>query len=376
MRERYIGLMSGTSLDGVDGVVVAWGPLGLAVEHAQHQAFAPSLRQELLALNSPGANELHRAALAANALAQAYAQVVHALLKQGGLIPADVCAIGAHGQTVRHHPGPLGQVANPNSPWRAYTLQLNQPALLAELTRITVVADFRSRDIAAGGQGAPLVPAFHQAVFARQPLQKTAVVNIGGMANATLLGPNGLVSGFDTGPGNVLLDLWTERHTGRAYDNCGQWAAQGTVHTPLLETFWSDPFFHLQGVKSTGRDHFNAQWLDAQLTHAPRAAPEDVQATLVELTALSIAQSLRDHTPEKVVVCGGGVFNTLLMQRLQQHVGAAPVVTSDSEGMPAMQVEAAAFAWLARQTMKGWPGNLPAATGAVGLRVLGAVYPA
>lgn len=376
MRERYIGLMSGTSLDGVDGVVVAWGPNGLTVEHAQHQAFAPHLRQELLALNTPGANELHRAALAANALAQAYAQVVHALLKQGGLSPTDVRAIGAHGQTVRHHPGPLGLVANPHSPWLAYTLQLNQPALLAELTRITVVADFRSRDIAAGGQGAPLVPAFHQAVFARQPQQKIAVVNIGGMANATLLGPADHVSGFDTGPGNVLLDLWAERHTGHPYDDGGQWAAQGTVHTPLLEAFWSDPFFSVQGAKSTGRDHFNAQWLDAQLTRVPSTTPENVQATLVELTARSIAQSLNRHDPEKVVVCGGGVFNTLLMRRLQQHMGEVPVVPSDAEGLPAMQVEAAAFAWLARQTMNGWPGNEPAATGAAGLRVLGAVHPA
>ena len=378
MLTRFIGLMSGTSLDGVDGVVLTTDGPSLRVVASHHQPMPAALRQAFMALNSPGANELHRAALAANDLAQVYAQTVHALLATGELTARDITAIGAHGQTVRHQPGAPGLRPSVHAPWTAYTLQINQPALLAELTGIPVVADFRGRDVAAGGQGAPLVPAFHQAAFASGG-KDTVVVNVGGMANATVLRASGHVEGFDTGPGNVLMDLWCERHTGLPFDADGQWAASGRVVPALLTQLQSDPYFALSGPRSTGRDHFNAPWLQAQL-HAVAGlgtdtrSPSDVQATLCALTAWSIARTV-PATTTQVVVCGGGVFNRCLMALLAAQL-SCPVVPSDALGMPAMQVEAAAFAWLARQTWLGLPGNVTAVTGATGPRVLGAIHPA
>lgn len=361
--------MSGTSLDGVDGVLADFSDSKCRVAHYQSASLAPELRAELLALNTPGANELHRAALAANALAGVYAEVVHALLAHSGLSASAVHAIGAHGQTVRHQP----QVFDGTG----YTLQLNNPALLAECTGITVVADFRSRDVAAGGQGAPLVPAFHQQVFA-QPGQSSCVLNVGGMANLSVLGENGTVLGFDCGPGNALMDLWCQRHTGEAFDKDGAWAASGKVLQPLLNVLYAEAFFAVPPPKSTGRDLFHSRWLEERLAYVPGARAQDVQATLTELTALACAECVKRYGDgsRRLAVCGGGARNATLMRRLQVFLPDVEVIATDTLGLPAQQVEAAAFAWLARQALAGLPGNLPNATGARGARVLGAIYPA
>lgn len=376
--ERYIGLMSGTSLDGVDGVLsTVQGGRWHTVAHA-HRPFPPALRQALLALNTAGPDELHQAALASQALAVLYAEVVQAVCEQAQVLPAEVRAIGAHGQTVRHRPE-LG-----------YTLQLNQPALLAELSGIDVVADLRSRDVAAGGQGAPLVPAFHDALFA-QPNRTVVVLNIGGMANLSILRPGQGPLGFDCGPGNALLDMWCHQQTGQAFDANGEWGAAGHAREGWLADALADPFFALPPPKSTGRDLFNADWLQRWLaphgiavdlarasTHTAVAIAQDVQATLCELTARSAAQAVLAHAPDatEVVVCGGGALNGDLMQRLARHLAGVRVCLSDEHGLNVMQVEAAAFAWLAWAHVHRVPGNLPAVTGARGPRVLGALYPA
>ena len=374
--ERYIGLMSGTSLDGVDGVLVQWdADHGMQVQAYACTAFDPALRAELLALNSPqGTNELHRSALAANAVSRAYAQVVHALLQDCGAAAHQIRAIGAHGQTVRHQP----QLHDGTG----YTLQLQNPALLAELSGICVVADLRSRDVAAGGQGAPLVPAFHQGVFAR-PDRTTAVLNIGGISNISILPAqtdhHTPVQGFDCGPGNALMDWWCLQHTGAAFDHCGQWAAGGHIQPTLLQRLLAEPFLHQPPPKSTGRDLFNPAWLQSQLQAQPTApSAQDVQATLTAFTAHCCADAVRHHAPTSdcLLVCGGGALNTELMRQLQALLPGVAVQSTAQHGLPPLQVEAAAFAWLARQCLHGQPGNLPAVTGAQGPRILGAIYPA
>jgi anhydro-N-acetylmuramic acid kinase len=376
MPTLYIGLMSGTSLDGVDGVLVDFPhgdspPLQLRA-HA-HAAFAPAYAGELLALNSSGPDELHRAALCANALACVYAQVVADLLARAKLSPSEIRAIGAHGQTVRHRPGEFDGTG--------YTVQLNNPALLAELSGIDVVADFRSRDVAAGGQGAPLVPAFHRAVFAR-PSETVAVLNLGGIGNLTILAADGSTLGFDCGPGNALMDAWCRHHTGQAFDAGGAWAAGGGVIDALLRALQAEPFFAQAPPKSTGRDRFNSGWLDARIQAVSGAAnplrPQDVQATLTELTAWAAAQATLRHAPgaARLLVCGGGALNTQLMRRLAARLGAIRVESTDAVGIPVDQVEAAAFAWLARAFVERRAGNLVEVTGAAGPRVLGALYPA
>ena len=364
----YIGLMSGTSLDGVDGVLARFAEGG-ALQVLAHAArpFDPAFKAELLALNTPGPDELHRAALAANGLARRYAQVVQDLLQAAGLRPDEIVAMGAHGQTVRHRPGEFDGTG--------YTIQLFQPSLLAELSGIAVVADFRSRDVAAGGQGAPLAPAFHRGVFARAD-REVAVLNVGGIANLTLLPPTGPVLGFDCGPGNVLMDLWCERHLGQPYDAGGRWAASGRVAAALLTLLRAEPWLTLPPPKSTGRDLFHANWLQERLDALPALAAEDVQATLCEFTAACCAEHLRRHAPAtaELVVCGGGAYNEHLLSRLAALLPGCRVVTSGERGLPPLQVEAAAFAWLARERMEGRPGNLPEVTGAAGPRLLGGVY--
>ena len=363
----YIGLMSGTSLDGVDGVLVDFRDRPRVLAHASCPLPGP-LRDEFLALNTPGENELARAALAAQALVQLYAQVAQALIAQA---PGPVRAIGAHGQTVRHQPQVGGGVG--------YTLQLNQPALLAELTGIDVVADFRNADLAAGGQGAPLVPAFHAALWA-QAGEARAVLNIGGISNLTLLGADGSVLGFDCGPGNALLDHWCQSHTGRSYDESGAWAATGQVLPRLLEALLAEPFLSLPPPKSTGRDLFNPAWLEAKLQQwtGNQTRPQDVQATLTAFTAHACAQDLRRHAAgcTQLWVCGGGALNRQLMQHLSAQLPGVAVQPTDALGLPVMQVEAAAFAWLARAWFAREPASLPAVTGARAARVLGALYPA
>jgi len=367
----FIGLMSGTSLDGVDAVLARCTAAegGTEVLAHAHRAFEPSLRDELLALNAAGEDELHRAALASNALATSYADTVLELLRIGKCGPKQICALGAHGQTVRHRPGEFDGIG--------YTLQLLNGARLAELSGIDTVCDFRSRDVAAQGQGAPLVPAFHRDVFGR-PDADIAVVNIGGISNISLLWADGRSTGFDCGPGNCLMDLWISQNLGQTYDAQGQWAAAGQVIPELLASFLDEPFLSLEPPRSTGRDLFNWPWLQRHLsnTHQPKA--QDVQATLLELSAAAIAQSIQAHSRElaEILVCGGGALNTQLMRRLQALLPAQEVLSTQQRGLPVMQVEAAAFAWLAMRFTHKLPGNLVGATGARSPRILGALYPA
>ncbi len=361
--------MTGTSLDGVDGVLAkfpAEGPPEV-IAHA-YQPFSDALKETLLQLNKSGPDELHRAALAAQALTELYTRVIRTLLADAGTTASAVRAIGSHGQTVRHRPD-LG-----------YSWQINQPALLAERCGIAVVADFRSRDIAAGGEGAPLVPAFHRALFGHHARAPLAVLNLGGISNLTVLSQDDATTGFDCGPANVLLDHWCHQHTGQAYDSGGAWAASGTIQPRLLTSFLQEPFFALPPPKSTGRDLFNTEWLQQQLQRHTQTKfrNEDVQATLCELTAVTCATALQAHATasRELVVCGGGALNAHLMGRLAHHLPGTTVRTSDELGVPAQHVEAAAFAWLAYRHVTGQPGNLSSVTGAAGPRILGALYPA
>ncbi|CAN5310495.1 anhydro-N-acetylmuramic acid kinase [soil metagenome] len=368
-----IGLMSGTSLDGVDGVLVRFDDTG-AVERLLGHRFIPfdaGLREALAELQSPGDDELHRSALTANRLATLYADVATHLIDAAGVDRGAVACIAAHGQTVRHRPE-LG-----------FTVQLNNPALLAERTGIAVVSDFRSRDVAAGGQGAPLVPAFHQSAFGREG-QVRLIVNLGGIANVTLLdgrtGARGTV-GYDIGPANVLMDAWVEQHLGEPFDRNGAWASIGQIDFALLEQMLADPFFALSGPRSTGRDHFNRDWLDEQLLVVPVAAPEDVQRTLLALTVELIAREAQScERIDAVVLCGGGAYNQTLLEALTERLALCEpppaIVTSQSLGIAPEQVEALAFAWLGWARLNDKAGNLPAVTGARGPRVLGSLTPA
>jgi anhydro-N-acetylmuramic acid kinase len=348
--------MSGTSLDGVDAVLLdaAAAPRLLA---SVHHAFDEPLRRALLALNSPGENEVDRCARLGNELARRYAAAVTELLRGCGKSAADVRAIGCHGQTVRHRPD------------RGYTLQIGNAALLAELAAITVVADFRSRDIAAGGQGAPLAPAFHATLF-RHRSENRVVVNLGGIANVTRLPIEGTIVGFDCGPANCLLDLWAAKHLDKPFDDNGDWAAGGTAVPALLARLRDEPFLDAPPPKSTGRDLFNQAWLDARLRGEQ---PRDVQATLLEFTACCVADASTGAA--RVIVCGGGTENGALMRRLAALLDPAQVESSAAHGLDPSLVEAAAFAWLAERTISGAPGNLSEVTGARGPRVLGAIYP-
>ena len=369
MPDLFIGLMSGTSLDGVDGVAADFTSAQPVVRAHASAPFPTALRAELLALNTSGPDELHRAALAANGLMRVYAQVVGDLLASSGAEAAAVSAIGAHGQTVRHRPQEFDGTG--------YTLQLCNPALLAELTGITVAADFRSRDVAAGGQGAPLAPFFHQAWFARAG-QTVGVLNIGGISNLTLLRGDGTLMGFDCGPGNALMDFMAAQHLGQPYDANGAWAASGRVIQPLLDATLADPYFTKLPPKSTGRDLFNTLWLERHLRSFASAQPADIQATLAELTAQACTRDAYRHEPglAQLVVCGGGALNGHLMRRLQALLPQASVVSSAERGLPPLQVEATAFAWLARKAMRGEKLELESTTGARGARVLGCIYPA
>ncbi len=371
----YVGLMSGTSLDGVDGVLAtvglaASGRQAIDVIAHRHAPIAQDLRERLLQLNARGDDELHRAALAGNALMRVYASVVNRLLRDAGRQAAQVRAIGAHGQTVRHRPQEFDGTG--------YTLQLMNGALLAELCHVDVICDFRNRDVAAGGQGAPLVPALHAALFA-VPGVDVAVLNLGGIGNLTLLPAQGEVLGFDCGPGNALLDAWCQRHLGTDFDHDGRWGASGAVNASLLARLLDEPFLARLPPKSTGRDLFNTAWLEAALTAAGAALrPVDVQATLAEFSVAAAAQALMRHAPQtsRLLVCGGGAFNLHLMRRLAAQLPGVQVQSTAARGMPPQQVEALAFAWLAHAFDTRQPGNLASVTGARGARVLGALYPA
>ncbi|MGH7290793.1 MAG: anhydro-N-acetylmuramic acid kinase, partial [Myxococcota bacterium] len=349
--QLYVGLMSGTSLDGVDAVLADLSGARPQLLESAHLPFDPALRSELLALNTSGADEIERAARAGNELAKHYADAVAAVLAQSKTDAASVRAIGCHGQTVRHRPE------------RGYTTQIGNAARLAELTGLSVVTDFRSRDVAAGGQGAPLTPAFHAVAFA-QAAEDRVVLNLGGIANLSFLPREGPVTGFDSGPGNCLLDLWAARHLGRPHDDGGAWAAAGATIPNLLERMLRDPYFASPPPKSTGRDLFNAVWLQEMLRGSEDA--QAVQATLLELTARSTADAVSTHCrgAQRIIVCGGGAKNKALLRRLAELSAPTALEASDRHGIDPQLVEAAAFAWLAQRALQGLPGNLASVTGA------------
>ena len=369
--QLFIGLMSGTSLDVVDVALVEFNggnltALGQVRTLKTHfLAYPANLRSQILALQHPTANELETTALMGNTLAKLYAEAVNQLLAKTNLKPQKITAIGCHGQTIRHQPKVIDDIG--------YTLQIGNPSLLSELTGITVVADFRSRDIAAGGQGAPLVPAFHQAMFSCTQTSR-AIINIGGIANITFL-KNNSVLGFDSGPGNMLLDAWIKQHQNLDYDADGKWASTGHIIVPLLETMLADPYFALPLPKSTGRDLFNDRWL-TEKTSGQNYLAKDVARTLVELTAQTIVDSLLQYCErvDEVYLCGGGAHNSLLRSSLQTLLTDTPVESTDILGVGVDWLEAIAFAWLAKQTIDKKTTNLPEVTGAKGARILGAIY--
>ena len=357
--------MSGTSLDGIDVALADFNSSPPSLLHSFYLPYSKDLRTRLLELHQSGPDELHRAAMLGNELSRCYADAVAGLLSGSRVAAREVIAIGCHGQTVRHCPQPA----------RGYTIQLFNPALLAELTGITVVADFRSRDIAAGGEGAPLVPAFHRALF-RHPERHRIIINIGGICNLTSLPPEGEVVGYDCGPGNILMDAWCLRHTGESYDENGSWAKSGAVIDRLLERFLVLPFFSLSFPKSAGREQFNLAWLESCL--AGNEKPEDVQATLLQLTVQSIARSVLKYFPDatELYLCGGGARNGTLVMQLRSAMPGKTIELTDKLGVSADWLEAFAFAWLAKQAVCKLPVSLSSVTGARGPRVLGAIYPA
>lgn len=367
MSDIYIGIMSGTSLDGVDCVAVDFSFRPPKILAWSSHSYEPQIRDRLLDILHPDWHgSLDEIGHLDAELGEIYAQAALSLLKECDLPANEVRAIGCHGQTVCHAPE-----QNP-----AFSMQLGDPNRIAQITGITTVADFRRRDIAAGGQGAPLVPAFHQDVF-YSPSENRIIVNIGGIANITRLAINQPVTGFDTGPGNILMDLWIQEHRDMAFDRDGQWAANGAVQHELLHALLEDPYFQHPPPKSTGREYFNLDWLGLQLQD-PMVTETDVQATLAELTATSIVSAIQTHAPESqsLYVCGGGAFNHHLMGRLAALLPSCTVHTTEILGVQPDQVEAIAFAWLARQTLRGNPGNLPSVTGAAHHVVLGGIYSA
>jgi anhydro-N-acetylmuramic acid kinase len=369
--ELYLGLMSGTSADGIDAALVRFEGEGRTLRcelmHGRTFGWDAVVRTHLVALGQ-GADNVSLDALGSldGRIALAFAEAALSLLQEAGVPRGRVRAIGSHGQTIRHRPQ-----ADPPFTW-----QLGDGNVIAERCGIATVADFRRRDVAAGGQGAPLMPAFHAALLG-SPQEDRAVLNLGGIANFTLLPNEGDVRGFDTGPANALMDAWCERHTGRAYDADGAFAASGQTSATLLARLLADPWLALPPPKSTGREHFHLDWLQARMD-SDTPSPADVQATLLELTARTVADALQMTQPDtrRVLVCGGGVRNPVLMARLAAHLPQAVVESTAAHGLDPDYVEAMGFAWLARETLAGRPGNLPAVTGASGPRVLGTVYPA
>lgn len=367
MAELYLGLMSGTSADGIDAVLAEFDATRFTgIRATLHLDYEAAFRQRLIAISlDQPALTLRDVAVLDRGIAEHFAEAANRLLQSASLPPASVRAIGSHGQTV-FHDGPAG-----------LTMQLGDPNFIAAATGIATVADFRRRDLALGGQGAPLVPAFHHALFA-DAAERRCVLNIGGIANVTLLpdAETASVRGFDTGPGNGLLDEWMLEAAGLPYDDDGRFAASGRVQAALVDALLADPYFALPAPKSTGRDYFRLDWLRRRYPDHARLAPADVQASLCEVTAASIAGAIAQGLPDaaRVMVCGGGARNGFLMQRLQALLPHARVAATDEAGLAAEWVEAAAFAWLAMRTVQGLPGNLPGVTGARSAAVLGAVH--
>ncbi|MHA3053459.1 anhydro-N-acetylmuramic acid kinase [Acinetobacter sp. ANC 4640] len=372
MSDIYIGVMTGTSMDGVDIVAASFDPLQL---HATLTLpFDPDLQDQLMALTLPGDNEIDRMGKADVALANMIGHGINQLIEKNQIDRTKIKAIGSHGQTIRHRPE------------HGFTLQIGDPNIITELTRIPVVSDFRRRDMAAGGQGAPLVPAFHQALFQHAAIDRV-ILNLGGIANVSILPANRpeQVHGFDTGPANILMDAWCERYTGHPYDDNGDWAAYGTPIRSLMDRLYAHEFFSKKPPKSTGREDFNLEWLDEQLSdwrndilyNELEDIPENIQATLAKLTVRAIQKAIYRSGLEngEVYVCGGGAYNSHVLEqlrwRLRKHHWA--VQTTDVLGLSPTWVEATAFAWLAMRFVKQLSGNLPAVTGARGLRILGSM---
>lgn len=360
----YVGMMSGTSMDGVDAVACVFNSKGLQILGRSFEPYSDMLRSSLLALCTPGENEIFRVQTGANEIAKIYAKAFHKLLIESGLKSENIRAIGAHGQTVRHNPA-IGA-----------STQIINGALLSELTKTDVIVDFRSRDLAAGGEGAPLVPAFHRWVLSGE--EPRGILNIGGISNLTVLPEKSSeeeVLGFDCGPGNVLLDAWTEKVNSVRYDRDAIWAKSGKVAPQLLAKLKSERYFELTPPKSTGRELFNLPWLESKLDGEK---PEDVQRTLIAFTAETISDAIRAFAPgiKELRVCGGGAKNPLLMQELKLLNPQLSVSDTSEIGVAPQDVEGAAFAWLAHRFIEREPGNLPSATGACGKRILGALYPA
>jgi len=360
----YVGVISGTSVDGLDLALLEIGA-GIRFLRSDTVRLNETLRDQLLALGQPGADEIDRLGAADQQLGMAIGHAVNDFLAAAGVSQEAVAAIGSHGQTVRHRP-------DGSAP---FTLQIGDPNQIAEITGITCVADFRRRDMAAGGQGAPLVPPFHAALF-RDTHEHRVVLNIGGISNVTVLSadPGDPVTGFDTGPGNGLLDAWIGRCRSQPFDADGRWASEGTCNALLLTELLADPYFERPPPKSTGREHFNLAWL-ADRMNAPSLADVDIQATLLEFTVVSICAAIRRWAPrsQRILVCGGGRRNRAMMRRLAS-LAPAPVEETDHHGVDGDGLEAGAFAWLAHRNLEGLPGNDPSVSGASGARVLGALY--
>lgn len=365
MNELYIGLMSGTSADGIDAALVDFSKPTPVLLNTHYQAYSEELREKIFALCQKGENEIERMGILDIVLGKAFAEAAMQLLEKSGVASNQVKAIGSHGQTIRH------------LPQQAFTLQIGDPNIIAALTSITTIADFRRKDMALGGQGAPLVPAFHHHLFANEHIDRV-IVNIGGIANITCLPKNkDSIIGFDTGPGNALMDAWIDQHSKKRHDQNGEWAAKGAVQRDLLKNMLADRYFHLPAPKSTGREYFNLTWLQQYLTSLNRAIdPPDVQATLVELTAQSILLAVSQHFKAgEILVCGGGVQNVFLMSRLQDLTqNQFSLASTQKYGIDPNWVEAIAFAWLARQTINKKHGNIPRVTGARETSILGGIY--
>ena len=365
--QLYIGAMSGTSADAIDVVLVNFGPTPPEVLAQNQLTLSADIRQSILDLSSGRNDALHDMLLLDRQLAGLFAEAVNGLLQAAGVAKSDIRAIGSHGQTLRH------QTGNAQSPKQNFTLQVADPNTIAEHTGIDVVADFRRRDIAAGGEAAPMAPGFHHAYFSH-PDRVRAIVNIGGFCNVTLLVPGELPLGFDTGPGNCLLDGWIQRHLGEPFDRDGGWAVQGRVDANLLTELKAHPYFARPAPKSTGRETFNLEWLDSQIGGRSIKA-EDVQATLMQLTVETLFEGIatKRQTVAEIYLCGGGAKNAEFQTRIASLSGL-PVGTTTELGIDPQLVEACAFAWMARQRLERKPGNLPSVTGAAGPRLLGGVY--
>lgn len=368
-KELFIGLMSGTSIDGIDAGLYDFSGAQPQIIDFYYQPYSPEIQQEIRSLCANHHTlSLQNYGQMDTLLGKLYAETCLTLLNQAKINAADVKAIGSHGQTLFHSP----------STHPAFTLQIGDANLISQMTGITTIADFRRRDMAAGGQGAPLVPAFHQAMFSSSKANRV-IINIGGIANLSILPKEQQknIIGFDTGPGNTLMDYWITAHKNCAYDNNGSWAATGKVQAELLQHLKDEPYFATLPPKSTGTEYFSADWLTEKLASLPDYPPEDIQRTLCQLTAETIAQGIQKFAAdtEQVFICGGGIHNQTLFKALEQLLGF-PLASTEAQGIPPDQVEAMAFAWLAKQTLQGLTGNLPEVTGAKEAVILGGIYQA